>query len=67
MLQGLKLSNPGVYKQDVESSKCLLNGFDDLYEGWGREDDDIAWRLKHAEKTLTGYRANPGGGLITRE
>lgn len=27
----------------------------------------LTWRLKFAERTLTGYRANPGGGLISRE
>lgn len=36
--------NMGVWRRDLD----LVNGFDDNYEGWGREDDDIAWRLKHA-------------------
>ena len=36
--------NMGVWRRDLD----LVNGFDDDYEGWGREDDDLAWRLKHA-------------------
>lgn len=36
--------NMGMWRKDLD----LVNGFDDNYEGWGREDDDIAWRLKHA-------------------
>ena len=30
---------------DANTPECR---FDDDYEGWGREDDDLAWRLKHA-------------------
>ena len=36
--------NMGIWRADLDR----VNGFDDNYEGWGREDDDIAWRLKHA-------------------
>lgn len=36
--------NMGIWRSDLDR----VNGFDDDYEGWGREDDDIAWRLKHA-------------------
>lgn len=36
--------NMGIWRADLDR----VNGFDDDYEGWGREDDDIAWRLKHA-------------------
>ncbi len=36
--------NMGMWRSDLDR----VNGFDDNYEGWGREDDDIAWRLKHA-------------------
>lgn len=36
--------NMGVWRSDLDR----VNGFDDDYEGWGREDDDLAWRLKHA-------------------
>lgn len=36
--------NMGVWRADLDR----VNGFDDRYEGWGREDDDLAWRLKHA-------------------
>ena len=36
--------NMGVWRSDLDR----VNGFDDNYEGWGREDDDLAWRLKHA-------------------
>lgn len=36
--------NMGVWRRDLDT----INGFDDDYEGWGREDDDIAARLKHA-------------------
>ena len=36
--------NMGVWRADLDR----VNGFDDDYEGWGREDDDISARLKHA-------------------
>ncbi|MGG6462226.1 glycosyltransferase family 2 protein [Solilutibacter silvestris] len=36
--------NMGVWRADLDR----VNGFDDNYEGWGREDDDISARLKHA-------------------
>ena len=25
-----------------------INGFNNEYEGWGREDSDLAWRLVHS-------------------
>ena len=34
----------GIWRRDLER----VNGFDDQYEGWGREDDDLACRLQHA-------------------
>lgn len=39
--------NMGVWRTDLDR----VNGFDDDYEGWGREDDDISARLKHAGLT----------------
>ncbi|MBS0216938.1 MAG: glycosyltransferase family 2 protein [Proteobacteria bacterium] len=36
--------NMGIWRADLDR----VNGFDDNYEGWGREDDDISARLKHA-------------------
>lgn len=36
--------NMGIWRSDLDR----VNGFDDNYEGWGREDDDISARLKHA-------------------
>lgn len=36
--------NMGVWRSDLDR----VNGFDDAYEGWGREDDDLACRLEHA-------------------
>ena len=36
--------NMGVWRKDLDR----VNGFDDAYEGWGREDDDLACRLFHA-------------------
>ena len=42
---GMPMScNMGVWRRDLEH----VNGFDDAYEGWGREDDDLACRLAHA-------------------
>lgn len=36
--------NMGIWRADLDR----VNGFDDEYEGWGREDDDVSARLKHA-------------------
>lgn len=36
--------NMGVWRSDLDR----VNGFDDNYEGWGREDDDISHRLVNA-------------------
>lgn len=36
--------NLGAWRSDLER----INGFDNAYEGWGREDDDLALRLSHA-------------------
>jgi GT2 family glycosyltransferase len=36
--------NMGIWRRDLDR----VNGFDDAYEGWGREDDDLACRLFHA-------------------
>lgn len=36
--------NMGIWRHDLQR----VNGFDNAYEGWGREDDDLAARLKHA-------------------
>lgn len=37
--------NMGVWREDL----LRVNGFDEAYEGWGREDDDLATRLRHAD------------------
>lgn len=43
--RGIVMScNMGVWRADLDR----VNGFDDDYEGWGREDDDLAARLRHA-------------------
>ena len=39
--QGAKTCNLGVWKSDFES----INGYDENYEGWGREDSDFVVRL----------------------
>lgn len=36
--------NMGIWRADLD----LVNGFDEAYEGWGREDNDLAERLNHA-------------------
>lgn len=36
--------NMGVWRDDLDR----VNGFDEAYEGWGREDNDIAERLCHS-------------------
>ena len=38
---GVKTCNLGVWRKDFE----LVNGFDERYTGWGREDADLAVRL----------------------
>lgn len=45
--------NLGVWRRDLDT----VNGFDDAYEGWGREDDDLTLRLRHAgvERRLLRY------------
>jgi glycosyltransferase involved in cell wall biosynthesis len=45
--------NLGVWRHDLDT----INGFDDAYEGWGREDDDLTLRLRHAgvERRLLRY------------
>ena len=42
----------GVWRADLDR----INGFDDAYEGWGREDDDLACRLAHAGVVRTRLR-----------
>ena len=44
--------NMGVWRSDLDR----INGFDDAYEGWGREDDDLACRLAHAGVKRTRLR-----------
>jgi glycosyltransferase involved in cell wall biosynthesis len=45
--------NLGVWRSDL----VRINGFDHDYEGWGREDDDLALRLRHSgvERRLLRY------------
>lgn len=40
----IKTCNQGWWREDL----IALNGFDDRYEGWGREDKDLAVRAFHA-------------------
>ena len=42
--RGIKTCNQGWWRSDL----VRLNGFDERYEGWGREDDDLATRAFHA-------------------
>jgi len=41
---GTRSCNLGVWRTDA----LRVNGFDETYEGWGREDTDFCWRLIHA-------------------
>ncbi len=41
---GIKTCNQGWWRKDL----LALNGFDERYEGWGREDNDLAARAYHA-------------------
>lgn len=45
-LSGTKTCNFSVWRSDL----LTVNGFDESYEGWGREDSDLAARLLHAGK-----------------
>lgn len=40
----IKTCNQGWWREDL----LALNGFDERYEGWGREDEDLAVRAGHA-------------------
>lgn len=43
--KGIVMScNMGIWRADLDR----VNGFDNAFEGWGREDDDLAARLRHA-------------------
>lgn len=39
--------NMAIWKSDI----CEVNGFDERFTGWGREDSDLAFRLMNAGKT----------------
>ncbi|MFC0679525.1 glycosyltransferase family 2 protein [Lysobacter korlensis] len=42
--RGIVMScNMGIWRADLDR----VNGFDEDFEGWGREDDDLAARLRH--------------------
>lgn len=41
---GTRSCNLGVWREDA----IRVNGFDERYEGWGREDTDFCWRLINA-------------------
>ncbi len=43
-LRSVKSANMGFWRSDIFS----VNGFDEQYEGWGREDSDLAVRFSHA-------------------
>lgn len=54
--RGIAMScNLGVWRHDLER----VNGFDERYEGWGREDDDLVTRLRHSgvERRVLRYAA----------
>ena len=42
--RGVRTFNLAVWRQDF----CAVNGFDELFQGWGHEDADLAVRLIHA-------------------
>lgn len=42
-LRGIRTANMGVWRDDL----LAVGGFDEAYEGWGREDADLAARLFH--------------------
>jgi len=42
-LEGILGCNLGIWKQDLVD----VNGYDESYEGWGKEDSDLAARLYH--------------------
>ncbi|MGF1484672.1 MAG: glycosyltransferase [Opitutales bacterium] len=42
-MYGVLGCNVGVWRKDL----LAINGFDEAYEGWGREDSDLALRLYH--------------------
>jgi glycosyltransferase involved in cell wall biosynthesis len=42
--KGIKTCNQGWWRSDLEA----VNGFDERFEGWGREDDDLAARAFQA-------------------
>lgn len=43
-LRGIRSCNMGVYKKDI----LTINGFNESFIGWGREDSDFAFRLMQA-------------------
>jgi glycosyltransferase involved in cell wall biosynthesis len=42
-LKGIRTSNMAVWKEDIEA----VNGFNEDFEGWGREDSEFVARLYH--------------------
>lgn len=43
-LRGIRSANLAAWRRDL----LMIDGFDEAYEGWGREDADLAARLMHA-------------------
>jgi len=41
---GIRTANMSVWKKDLDT----INGFDEIFEGWGHEDSDLACRLMNA-------------------
>jgi glycosyltransferase involved in cell wall biosynthesis len=60
----IKTCNQGWWRDDL----FALNGFDERYEGWGREDEDLAVRAGHAGRACRQMRfAGLGFHLHHRE
>jgi len=57
--QAIKTCNQGWWREDL----VALNGFDERFEGWGREDKDLAARAFHAGLQRRSLRF---AGLATR-
>ena len=62
-LEGIRGCHLACWREDLET----INGFDESYEGWGREDSDLAARLFHAGVKRRDLRGAPVLHLWHRE